>query len=230
MIYIRRNIPIRCPVCQATTNSSGQDFDDVKQVALHIAGKIRHSYRDSDHSNWVEEFVPTADQSLPPATLAKQLVGAISLTLKLQATSSSNEVFVDKSRIEELRGIRSIKFDCQRLIRYCDELNICYANECYLAVAILTRALIDHIPPIFGFGSFSEVANNYGGKGDKSLKDSFKYLDKEVRYIADSHLHRHIRNKEVLPNKTQVDFKNSLDMLLSEVVRILRRETQKSIF
>jgi len=48
------------------------------------------------------------------------------------------------------------------------------------------------------------------------------HLDKSSRKIADAFLHTHIRNKEVLPNKTQVNFSRDLDVLLGEIVRILK--------
>ena len=43
-----------------------------------------------------------------------------------------------------------------------------------------------------------------------------------MRNISDSFLHSQIRQKEVLPNSTQVDCKQDLDVLLSEVVRVLK--------
>lgn len=92
-------------------------------------------------------------------------------------------------------------------------------QSCYLAVASLTRALIDHVPPVFGVGSFAEVANNYSG-GSKSFKDLMGYLNNSARKIGDAHLHTQLRSKENLPTKTQVNFSNSLDMLLSEIIRI----------
>ena len=106
-----------------------------------------------------------------------------------------------------------------KLIELCRELNECYSNENYLAVAMLTRALLDHIPPIFGFINFSEVANNY--KGSRSFKASMLHLDNSCRKIADAHLHGPIRKREVLPSRTQVNFANDVDVLLSEIVRIL---------
>jgi len=55
------------------------------------------------------------------------------------------------------------KFDLTKLIELCKELNECYDNESFLAVAMLVRAILDHIPPIFGYDSFAEIASNYGG-------------------------------------------------------------------
>jgi hypothetical protein len=47
-------------------------------------------------------------------------------------------------------------------------------------------------------------------------------LDESSRRIADQHLHCQIRKTEVLPNKTQVDFRNDIDFLLAEVARLLK--------
>jgi hypothetical protein len=84
---------------------------------------------------------------------------------------------------------------------------------------MLLRAIIDHIPPIFGFSNFSEITNNYSGS--KSFKDDMKKLSESCRKIADMYLHVQIRSKESLPNNTQVDFSNELDVLLAEMIRII---------
>jgi hypothetical protein len=131
------------------------------------------------------------------------------------------EYFVDLSRIAELRGVTSQEFDLTKLIQLCEELNICYANGCYFAVAMLTRAIIDHIPPVFEFSKFTEVANNYGG-GGSSFKKSMRNLQSSSRNIADSYLHLQIRKKESLPTKVQVDFRANLDVLLAEIVRSMK--------
>lgn len=133
-------------------------------------------------------------------------------------TVSINTPYVDFTRIEELKAVTSADFDLTKLIKFCDELNVCYANECYLAILIIVRAILDHVPPIFGHNTFTEVANNYGRK---SFKDSMQHLEKSSRKIADAILHSHIRRKETLPNSTQVKFYNDLDVLLAEIVSIL---------
>jgi hypothetical protein len=128
------------------------------------------------------------------------------------------ERYVDKSRIAQLRQIRSTKFDLRRLIRLCEELNYCSASGSFWAIAALVRAVIDHVPPIFGAATFSEVANNVVGKSDKK---SLLRLQTASRDISDAVLHQRIRSREVLPTAIQVDFKNELDVLLSEIVRRL---------
>lgn len=84
--------------------------------------------------------------------------------------------------------------------------------------AALVRALIDHVPPIFGARTFAEVVNNVGGK---SIKESLQRLETSSRHIADSVLHQQIRRRESVPNGTQVNFSNDLDVLLAEIIRKL---------
>jgi hypothetical protein len=131
-----------------------------------------------------------------------------------------DEYFVDPTRIEHLKSLGSAKFDLSKLIELCNELNRCWESGSFLAVAMLMRSIMDHVPPIFGYSKFAEISNNYGGT--KSFKKSMEHLENSLRNIADAHLHTSIRQKEVLPTKTQVNFANDLDVLLAEIVRILK--------
>lgn len=137
---------------------------------------------------------------------------------KVKTDSDKHGAYVNKSRIGHLRQLKSTNFDLRRLIRLCEELNKCSATGAHCAVAALVRAVIDHVPPIFGARTFTEVANNVGGK---SVKASFQRLESSSRNIADSVLHQQIRKREVVPNSTQVNFSNDLDVLLGEIIRIL---------
>jgi hypothetical protein len=128
--------------------------------------------------------------------------------------------FIHPERIIELKKIQSSLFDLRKVIQICTELNESHAAKNYLSIILLTRSLIDHIPPVFGAKSFAQVASSYAGT--KSFKESMTHLEESSRKIADQHLHTQIRNKEVLPNFNQVDFSNDVDVLLSEVVRILK--------
>lgn len=92
------------------------------------------------------------------------------------ADEGEQEIYIDKTRRNELIDISNKDFDLSKLVKIIDEMNICYNKECYFSVIMLTRALIDHVPPIFGCKTFSEVANNY--KGTKSFKESMEHLDK----------------------------------------------------
>lgn len=126
---------------------------------------------------------------------------------------------VSESRLDELRALTPPDFDFRKLIRLCEELNTAFHEECYFNAAMGTRALLDHVPPVFGLRTFSEVANNYAG-GGKSFKEAMQHLESASRKVADAHLHLPIRKSETLPTAQQVNCGQQLDMLLSEIVRI----------
>jgi hypothetical protein len=138
--------------------------------------------------------------------------------LAVTPPNKSDDTYVDKTTIARLRQVRSSNFDLQRLIRLCEELNKCSAAGAFCGTAALVRAVIDHVPPIFGARAFAEVANNIG---EKSIKASLLRLETSSRNIADSVLHQQIRKREVIPNRTQVNFSNDLEVLLGEVIRRL---------
>ena len=133
-------------------------------------------------------------------------------------TSPSEYTFVDEVRIADLRHTTSSQHDLRKLIALCGELNQCYRSQCYHAVAALTRAVLDHVPPIFGHQNFAAVANRYGSK---SFKDCMTQLETMARKIGDMHLHTQIRERESLPTRTQVNFSQAVDVLLAEIVRLL---------
>jgi hypothetical protein len=72
----------------------------------------------------------------------------------------------------------------------------------------------------FSAKNFSEVANNY--PAPRSFSEQMRQLDTSLRKIADMHLHQPVRKAEVLPSAPQVDFRGAVDVLLSEVVRLLQ--------
>ena len=134
---------------------------------------------------------------------------------------TQTNTYIDISRIHELETIRNEKFDLKKLIRLCEELNSAYSQHNFYATGMLVRAIIDHVPPIFGFGNFEGVVNHYTSeKCEKSFKKLMGNLN-SFRNISDSFLHSQVRKSETLPNETQIDCKKELDVLLAEVVRVL---------
>ncbi|MCC6585029.1 MAG: hypothetical protein IT271_15110 [Chitinophagales bacterium] len=131
--------------------------------------------------------------------------------------SPNNGLFIHMERIEELKKIKNVNFDFTRLIQLCNEINDNYSRNNFLSVAMVGRSILNHVPPLFKFQTFNEVANNYG---TKSFKIVMNHLNNTMRGIADSYLHDTIRKKENVPNLNQVNFSQDLDMLLSEIIRI----------
>jgi hypothetical protein len=128
-------------------------------------------------------------------------------------------LFISDTRLAELRTLASAQFDLKKLIRLCEEINISYSSGCYFASAMLIRAVLDHVPPIFGKNNFDEVANNFGSK---SFKGAMQHLQSASRNVADGHLHQQIRKSETLPTAQQVNCGQQIDMLLSEIIRIIK--------
>lgn len=137
-----------------------------------------------------------------------------------QRTHETALPLISETRLHELRTISVSRLDLRKLIRLCEEINIAYCEECYYATAMLTRAMLDHVPPVFGCSSFSEVTNNYSG-GGKSFKETMHHLENAARKIADAHLHMRMRESEALPTAQQVNCGQQLDVLLAEIVRIV---------
>lgn len=137
---------------------------------------------------------------------------------KADSTGVQTGYYVENSLILSLSALKSQKYDLIKLVKMCKELNDSYSLGNYLSCGMLIRAILDHVPPIFDKKTFAEVANNYG---TKSFKDIVLPLEESARKISDSYLHNPIRKKEILPSKTQVSFQPNLDVLLSEVIRIL---------
>lgn len=126
--------------------------------------------------------------------------------------------FVSPTRIESLQESQNNNFDLSKLIRMCEEVNHCFNMECYYATSMLLRAIVDHIPPIFGQQDFANVIAQHGSR---STKRSLEFLQLGLRNIANAHLHEHIQSREILPNATQVNYSPQLDVLLGEVLRKL---------
>lgn len=138
--------------------------------------------------------------------------------------STQRPPYVAPVRIAELQALQDPTWDPRRLIRMLQELNLAHANDMNMATAMLLRAVTDHVPPIFGKAAFAQVAAQHtAGPGEgRSFKGAMAPLAESMKHIADGLLHVHIRPTETTPSTTQVDYRQSLDVLLGEVVRLLR--------
>lgn len=136
-----------------------------------------------------------------------------------QIKKLSNSIFVDVSRIEQLKKINNPDFDLTKLIWICEELNSTYNSNAYLSVSYLIRTLIDHVPPIFKQTNFEWVLNCYWERS--SIKKQFKHLDEWARPRADINLHSQIQRKEFLPTESQIHFMSNIDTLLGEIIKKL---------
>jgi len=128
-----------------------------------------------------------------------------------------DDLYIATARLESLRNLHSAQFDLQRLIRICEEINSSWQHSNLIAVGALTRILLDHVPPIFGYETFAQVAAN----APRSSKSVFEVLEQSSRKISDGLIHQVIRKKETLPTDKQVNFSQNVDLLLAEVIRTI---------
>lgn len=160
----------------------------------------------------------------PSLSCVRQVIGILKAANKQLSrgviSKSKASSYINDIRLNELRSITSQDYDLTRLIRILEEINNANESQSLMSIAMLSRSFIDHVPPLFSCKRFSEVANSY--KGSKSFKESMLHLENSLRKVSDAHLHTHIRDKEVLPTFNQVDFRADIDVLLAEIVRILK--------
>ena len=129
--------------------------------------------------------------------------------------------YVHPDRLKDLHNVKHKDFDLTKLLRLLEELDLSFRTGCYFAAAMLVRAVLDHVPPIFGASTFAAVASNYAGT--RSFRESMLNLENSSRRIADQHLHGQIRSRETLPTARQVDFSPDMDVLLAEIIRVLEQ-------
>ncbi len=157
-----------------------------------------------------------------PVSRRPQATPIIQKMKKLVRARPSRPSYVDPKRLQEIRNLRITRFDLTRLAKMCEELNHCFGRGDFIATIALVRSILNHVPPIFENNNFNEVRNNLTIA--KSNRESLDFLSSHSRKIADAYLHIPVRNSETLPTRTQVDFSQSLDVLLGEIARRLKND------
>lgn len=209
-----------------TIDEKEQSELDIPKEFWWAKGKaaLEQNWRAGDFSTWIDRSVhlQAYGVSFSKSDLIRLLPSSYDGSSKKTESQTNDQTkraaYIAPERIEELKSASSDRWDTRKLVQLCDEMNSAHSSHNYISVALLARALIDHVPPIFGQESFGAVVAQYG---TKSFKASMVHLDKSMRKIADDFLHGHIRSRETLPNENTVDVKRDLDVLLGEVIRIL---------
>jgi hypothetical protein len=121
--------------------------------------------------------------------------------------------------IEDLSKVKPGQFDPTKLTGYCKEINSSFYHGNTVACLLLMRTVLNHVPPVFGYKTFSEVTANAG----KSLKENLEHLEGGLRKLADLYAHQPIRKNEQYPTKSQVEpFRAQFELLLHETLSKLQ--------
>jgi len=131
-----------------------------------------------------------------------------------QPLPGANVFIVAPALITRLEALTASTYDVASLVRMCREINSSFAHDNVLAVALLMRTVLNHVPPVFGHNTFEQVVASMG----KSLKESFEHLEKGLRKIADFYTHKKIGAFESYPSAVQVEpYKPQFELLLHQV-------------
>jgi hypothetical protein len=137
------------------------------------------------------------------------------------ANAANNAAFLNTEVLLRLKAVQGARLDPKKLVKMCEELNDAYARGNYVSSALLLRAIINHVPPVFGASTFSEVVSQSG----HSIKAILARLNDDARPIADLHTHILMRQTEQLPTKNQLEpYKASFEVLIQELLARLSNE------
>jgi len=132
--------------------------------------------------------------------------------------TTNAEDFVEPALIDRISSMNPLQFNVSKLASFAQELNENYQRGNYLSCALLIRAIINHVPPIFGQGTFSQVVAH----SSRSVKAILRNLEEGARDIGDLHSHEIVDKFSGPPTKNQVDpYKPNIDILFREIERNL---------
>lgn len=129
-----------------------------------------------------------------------------------EKVTESPTSYVSQEIIEGLIKKRD-GFNYKKLIKMLNEINSNHIASHAYATSMLIRAVLDHIPPIFGYSSFDAVVSNYGwGKTDRAYMKSLLDFKNE----GDDALHRQISGQDDLLDMTSLPVAHRFNRLLQE--------------
>lgn len=109
-----------------------------------------------------------------------------------------------------------------KLLALCAELNDSYASNNPYACAALIRAILDHIPPVFGHRDFKQVAAQHTFTVQRTDKAHAQKLT-GFKDIADDALHRPISTNIPLITMNDIPEPTRLRAVLHELVTLMRK-------
>jgi hypothetical protein len=176
--------------------------------------------------------ITLGDEGLTPycdvSTVQDYVSKTVKLVLAMQAEQSASRVsptvgattsvvvnnvgyYVDDRLIDQLEGLQHPSWHLGRLTAMLRELNANYAAGHPYSCLVLCRAIIDHIPPIFGFKTFAQVVNMPGvGRSERRLLE----LLGDNRFTADHVLHHHISKKADIITLHDVPSRTGMNILV----------------
>ncbi len=148
---------------------------------VRVGRDVRHFSRVKS----VEEFIEAREGWLAPQAPTVAEPSSDPPTAMLGEAGG----YIDERVFDLIKQAHGGQWDCTKLLVLLRELDDNYrAGNAYAAHALL-RALLDHVPPLFGQSSFTQVANNHqwGRTDGKYVKRLVAFRDQ-----ADDVMHRQV--------------------------------------
>ncbi|MFJ4981492.1 hypothetical protein ACIP6X_40310 [Streptomyces coeruleorubidus] len=140
------------------------------------------------------------------------------------AAAPERRQYVDAGLMDDLDGAaKKTPWRVRKLIALCQELNDAFVVGSPHACAALIRAILDHIPPVFGHKDFRHVAAQHSFPVQRTDKAHAKNLA-DFKDIADDVMHRPIGFNVPVISMDDIPAPVRLNAILHEVLRLLRKE------
>lgn len=189
-------------------------FPDYGEFITHTSIELIQKY--------LEQHKPKCDNAscdYEPALM--EAMALISYNLEKDgrgARKIKTDKFINPNRIKELKKVNS-KYDLEKLIILCDELNDNWKFGNYYSVIADLRMILHFVAPLFDdkYEAFKEVHANFNG-GPSFKKVTNRLLD--FINVADIHAHQRANHKDPVPNESTVSVQAEIDVLLAKIISI----------
>lgn len=188
--------------------------NDLKDIILSLS---RYKNKDRDYKNARNIYSQTIIHILMEIKFISKIDDD---TYKLYRTGSSSS-FISNELVDQFTSLKVRKFSLKRLIHYCEQINRNYELGYYESVAFTTRALMDHVPPIFNQPNFESIGSKVGQGKTTSFKKSCDKLHNSLKHIVDDLIHKQISAGTSLLVKEEIDFSQDLNTFLRRTLEEL---------
>lgn len=190
-----------------------------KAVSRCLTELIDDGYIEPMGKKTLAGFTPFSKLTL----LGRQsIMESVTEPTEVSVVSAPQSSYASLELIKKLELLDQKPLFTRKLTTLLDELNVAYESNMVYACHALLRAVLDHVPPIFGSKDFNAVADNYSwGRTDKAHMKALK----DFRNSADDALHKQIRKTDVLLELQGIPNHRALNVLLNEAVELIEGMT-----
>lgn len=191
------------------------------EVALGDEGLVPYS----DIST-IQEYVEKTTELITTMIKSQETAGMHGSTSKALDTQSPMTVvggpstYVNQGLIDQLEGLQPKGLHLGKLKAMLRELNAVYTAEQPYASLMLCRAIMDHVPPIFGFNTFANVVSQVNGQTDRK----HLMLLRDNRFVSDDALHRPISKHADILELQDVPNRQAINTLVRLIIDALDQD------